>query len=359
MATPLVRKAYGNALAVGGATRRPCPGLRCEPYTPRHDHPYSSASAAHAALRRPAPRRPRTGIRSRAPAQRPVLLCRTNSGSLPRALVLNEALGTELGLSPEALRSPTLLACLAGNASWPGATPYAMTYGGHQSGTWAGQLGDGRAINLGDLIDQAERRQCLQLKGAGPTPYPAARTAAPCCGHPFENTFAARPWQPLASPPPGPLPLLTGDGVLRDRSRDGQVEAEPGAIVCRVAESFLRFGHFELLAARQSRKRPDASRLPENAPFPRNSGADKARYLALYEAICQRTAALVAKWTGLGFVHHVLNTDNPSVLGLTIDHGPYGWLDRYTPGWTSTPATTEAAIALSSRSLSPSGIWLS
>ena len=127
--------------------------------------------------------------------------------SAPRALVLNEALGTELGLSPEALHSPTLLACLAGNASWPGATPYAMTYGGHQFGTWAGQLGDGRAINLGDLIDPSGAPPMPAAEGRGPHPLlPRRGRPRRVCAHPFENTYAARPWRPLASPPPGPSP---------------------------------------------------------------------------------------------------------------------------------------------------------
>jgi uncharacterized protein YdiU (UPF0061 family) len=211
-----------------------------------------------------------------------------------------------------------------------------MTYGGHQFGTWAGQLGDGRAINLGDLIDQAERRQCLQLKGAGPTPYSRGADGRAVLRSSLREYVCSEAMAALGVPTTRALALLTtGDGVLRDRFYNGQVEAEPGAIVCRVAESFLRFGHFELLAARQE---PETLRTLldylTTHHFPEISGTDKARYLALYEAICQRTAALVAKWTGLGFVHGVLNTDNLSVLGLTIDYGPYGWLDRYTPGWT-------------------------
>ncbi|MEC8717835.1 MAG: protein adenylyltransferase SelO family protein, partial [Pseudomonadota bacterium] len=150
-----------SALALGSASRTlPAMTTHIPSLPPLTQH--------YAAL---LPADPERGATPRAPRNALFSFVEPTPVAAPRALVLNEALGTELGLSPEALHSPTLLACLAGNASWPGATPYAMTYGGHQFGTWAGQLGDGRAINLGDLIDQAERRQCLQLKGAGPTPY--------------------------------------------------------------------------------------------------------------------------------------------------------------------------------------------
>ena len=133
-----------------------------------------------------------------------------------------------------------------------------MTYGGHQFGTWAGQLGDGRAINLGDLIDQAEHRQCLQLKGAGPTPYSRGADGRAVCAHPFENTYAARPWRPLASPTTRALALLTtGDGVLRDRFYNGQVEAEPGAIVCRVARGSCALGILNCWRPGRSRKRSE------------------------------------------------------------------------------------------------------
>ncbi|MFZ8889780.1 MAG: protein adenylyltransferase SelO family protein, partial [Pseudomonadales bacterium] len=195
---------------------------------------------------------PERGAQPRAPRNALFSLVEPTPVAAPRALVLNEALGTQLGLSPEVMRSPALLACLAGNAAWPGATPYAMTYGGHQFGTWAGQLGDGRAINLGDLFDQAGHRQSLQLKGAGPTPYSRGADGRAVLRSSLREYLCSEAMAALGVPTTRALALLTtGDGVLRDRFYNGQVEAEPGAIVCRVAESFLRFGHFELLAARQ------------------------------------------------------------------------------------------------------------
>ena len=315
-----------NALALG-------PASRTLPAMTTHTPTLPPPSQHYAAL---LPGDPERGPKPRAPRKALFSFVEPTPVAAPRALVLNEALGIELGLSPEVLHSPTLLACLAGNAAWPGATPYAMTYGGHQFGTWAGQLGDGRAINLGDLFDQAGHRQSLQLKGAGPTPYSRGADGRAVLRSSLREYVCSEAMAALGVPTTRALALLTtGDGVLRDRFYNGQVEAEPGAIVCRVAESFLRFGHFELLAARQE---PETLQTLldylATHHFPELSGTGKARTLALYEAICRRTAALVAKWTGLGFVHGVLNTDNLSVLGLTIDYGPYGWLDRYTPGWT-------------------------
>ena len=254
----------------------------------------------------------------------------------PAFLALNRPLGEALGLSPAQLDGDELLACLAGNGAWPGATPFAMAYGGHQFGTWAGQLGDGRAINLGDLQDHEGRWQSLQLKGAGPTPYSRGADGRAVLRSSLREYVCSEAMAALGVPTTRGLSLVqTGDPVLRDRFYNGDVRPEPGAIVCRVAESFIRFGHFELLAARQDRATLETLlSYVEDRHFPGLTGQGKDRHLAFYEAVCQRTADLAAQWSRLGFVHGVLNTDNLSILGLTIDYGPYGWLDRYTPEWT-------------------------
>src|SRR3569623_2446364 len=220
--------------------------------------------------------------------------------------------------------------------------PWASNYGGHQFGHWAGQLGDGRAITVGEIINAAGQRWELQLKGAGPTPYSRHADGRAVLRSSIREFLCSEAMHHLGVPTTRALCLVeTGEAVVRDMFYDGHPREEPGAIVCRVAPSFVRFGHFELPYARN-----DVALLRQLADFtirrafPHLRGQGEALYADWFGVVCERTARLMALWMRVGFVHGVMNTDNMSILGLTIDYGPYGWIDDYDPDWT--PNTTDA-----------------
>jgi uncharacterized protein YdiU (UPF0061 family) len=234
------------------------------------------------------------------------------------------------------LLKPSDPAVLAGNRVLPGMKPYAARYGGHQFGQWAGQLGDGRAITLGEVIATDGSRQELQLKGAGRTPYSRTADGRAVLRSSLREFACSEAMHFLGVPTTRALSLVaTGEKVIRDMFYDGHPAAEPGAIVCRVAPSFVRFGNFEILNERNEHDllRALADYLIGNH-FPGHT------YASWFQEICRRTALLMVDWMRLGFVHGVMNTDNMSILGLTIDYGPYGWLEGYDPMWT--PNTTDA-----------------
>ncbi len=216
-----------------------------------------------------------------------------------------------------------------------------MCYGGHQFGHWAGQLGDGRVVNLGELVTPDGGRQELQLKGAGITPYSRGADGRAVLRSSLREFLCSEAMHHLGVPTTRALSLVaTGDTVVRDMFYDGHPEAEPGAITCRVAPSFLRFGSFELPASRKDTALLQALvdySVREHAPAFWQGRADIAGW---FRDICLRTASLLVHWQRVGFVHGVMNTDNMSILGLTIDYGPYGWLEPYDPQWT--PNTTDA-----------------
>lgn len=257
--------------------------------------------------------------------------------SAPTLLAYSREVAAQLALSEEALNEPAFLSVLAGNAPPPGVTPFAANYGGHQFGHWAGQLGDGRAIGLGELNGFE-----LQLKGAGPTPYSRRGDGRAVLRSSIREFLCSEAMHHLGVPTTRALCLvLTGDRVVRDMFYDGHPEPEPGAIVCRVAKSFLRFGNFELCASRD-----DVALLRQLGAFtlthyfPHLGAPSKDSFAGLLTEVAQRTASLMAQWQAVGFVHGVMNTDNMSMLGLTIDYGPYGWVDDFDPAWT--PNTTDA-----------------
>ena len=262
----------------------------------------------------------------------------------PRLLAYSTEMARELGLDGDEINSPRWVAALAGNALLPGMSAYATCYGGHQFGNWANQLGDGRAINLGETINAAGQRFELQLKGAGPTPYSRRADGRAVLRSSIREFLCSEAMHHLGVPTTRALSLVsTGEAVRRDMFYDGHAVDEPGAVVCRVAPSFIRFGHFELPAARGDdtllRQLVDfciARDFPELAAVPQDE-----RLLRWFVEICERTARLMVHWLRVGFVHGVMNTDNMSILGLTIDYGPYGWIDDFDPGWT--PNTTDAA----------------
>jgi len=262
--------------------------------------------------------------------------------SAPRMVAWSSEVARQLGLDEVVMRSPETARVLAGNALWPGMVPYSANYGGHQFGHWAGQLGDGRAIVLGELMAPDGTRHELQLKGAGPTPYSRRADGRAVLRSSIREFLCSEAMHHLGVPTTRALSLVaTGDSVIRDMFYDGNPEPEPGAIVCRVAPTFLRFGNFELCTSRG-----EVELLKQLADytvthfFPELGKPSKETYAAFYREVARRTAKLIAHWQAVGFVHGVMNTDNMSILGLTIDYGPYGWIDNFDPGWT--PNTTDA-----------------
>ncbi|NUO78311.1 MAG: YdiU family protein [Lysobacter sp.] len=260
----------------------------------------------------------------------------------PRLLAYSAEMAARLGLDEAAVRSPEFAQVFAGNALLPGMQPFASNYGGHQFGHWAGQLGDGRAIGLGEVVNAAGERWELQLKGAGPTPYSRTADGRAVLRSSVREFLCSEAMHHLGVPTTRALSLIgTGEDVVRDMFYDGHPKAEPGAVVCRVAPSFLRFGHFELPASRGDIEL--LRRLVDfciRRDYPQLTGSGEALHAAWFAQVCERTAVTMAHWMRVGFVHGVMNTDNLSILGLTIDYGPYGWVDNYDPDWT--PNTTDA-----------------
>ena len=198
------------------------------------------------------------------------------------------------------------------------------------------QLGDGRAITLAELIAADGSRQELQLKGAGKTPYSRTADGRAVLRSSLREFACSEAMFHLGVPTTRALSLVgTGEEVIRDMFYDGHPRAEPGAIVCRVAPSFVRFGNFQILAANN-----ELEALKRLADYVIRHHYPGHSYASWYQELCRRTAALMIDWMRLGFVHGVMNTDNMSILGLTIDYGPYGWLEGYDPMWT--PNTTDA-----------------
>ncbi len=264
----------------------------------------------------------------------------------PITAIWSSEVASLLGLSEAVCGSPDFAAVFGGNRTPSGADPFAMCYGGHQFGNWAGQLGDGRAIALGEIRDVNGDHQTLQLKGPGPTPYSRGADGRAVLRSSVREFLCSEAMFHLGVPTTRALSLVvTGDSVMRDMLYDGNPAAEPGAIVCRVAPSFIRFGNFQLPASRGDhdllRQVVDYTIARD---FPhlvmKSAIVDQTSILRFFEEVCERSISLVVNWMRVGFVHGVLNTDNMSILGLTIDYGPYGWLENFDPDWT--PNTTDA-----------------
>lgn len=261
----------------------------------------------------------------------------------PKLVCYSEEVAQDLGLSPQDCESETFLRVLAGNELLPGMDPFAMCYGGHQFGNWAGQLGDGRAITLGEVALQPRKRLSLQLKGAGETPYSRTADGLAVLRSSLREFVCSEAMHFLRVPTTRALSLiLTGDEVIRDMLYDGNPAPEQGAVVCRVAPSFVRFGNFEICAARREIELlQQLADFTIDNDFPSLSEMQgKDRYVEWFREVVRLTAVMIVDWMRVGFVHGVMNTDNMSILGLTIDYGPYGWLEDFDPNWT--PNTTDA-----------------
>ncbi|PWZ03973.1 UPF0061 protein [Zea mays] len=252
---------------------------------------------------------------------------------------------------------------------WIASLPYAQCYGGHQFGVWAGQLGDGRAIALGEVVNSRGERWELQLKGCGKTPYSRFADGLAVLRSSIREFLCSEAMHGLGIPTTRALCVVeTGKSVVRDMFYEhsgfislndsllhvfllfdactggnvllGNAKEEPGAIVCRVAPSFLRFGSYQIHASRGKEDIEIVRRLADytiHHHFPHLENMKKSEAWAV--EVAERTAYLIARWQGVGFTHGVLNTDNMSVLGLTIDYGPFGFLDAFDPSYT--PNTTD------------------
>lgn len=260
--------------------------------------------------------------------------------SAPVLVHASEEVGNLLGLTAADLQSDEFLSIFSGAKVLDNTKPYAMCYGGHQFGHWAGQLGDGRAINLTE-VEHDGKRWALQLKGSGETPYSRTADGLAVLRSSIREHLCSEAMYHLGVPTTRSLSLmLTGDEVMRDMMYDGNPAYEKGAVVCRIAPSFIRFGNFQIFAARQDvETMRTLTDYTIRHHFPTIKEGTKEGYAAFFAEVTKRTLKMVIDWQRVGFVHGVMNTDNLSILGLTIDYGPYGWLEGYDPDWT--PNTTD------------------
>jgi serine/tyrosine/threonine adenylyltransferase len=243
----------------------------------------------------------------------------------PTLLVLNEELAAELGVDPAALREPAGVALLVGHGLPDGVRPVAQAYAGHQFGGYVPRLGDGRALLLGEVIDVEGRRRDVHLKGSGRTPFARGGDGKAAVGPMLREYLIAEAMHGLGIPTTRALSVVaTGERVFRET-------ALPGAVLCRIAASHLRVGTFQYAAATGDR---DLLRALADHAVARHypDAADAAnRYLELYRRVVEAQARLVARWMLVGFVHGVMNTDNTTISGETIDYGPCAFMDAFDP----------------------------
>ena len=243
----------------------------------------------------------------------------------PRLIKLNRALAVRLGLDPDLLESPEGAEILAGKRLPDGAQPIAMAYAGHQFGHFVPQLGDGRAILLGEVIDIDGIRRDIQLKGSGPTPFSRRGDGRAALGPVLREYIVSEAMAALGIPTTRSLAAtITGESVMRET-------VLPGAVLTRVASSHIRVGTFQYFAARGDTE--GVRRLADHAiarHYPQAAQAERP-YRALLEGVIARQAELVARWLQVGFIHGVMNTDNTSISGETIDYGPCAFMDHYDP----------------------------
>ncbi len=257
----------------------------------------------------------------------------------PSLVRLNERLARDLGLDPDRLREPEAIAVFAGNATPPGSDPLAMAYAGHQFGGFSPQLGDGRALLLGEILDIQGRRRDIQLKGSGPTPFSRRGDGRAALGPVLREYVISDAMAALNVPTTRALAAVTtGEPVYRER-------ALPGAVLTRVAASHVRVGTFQYFAVRRDL---EAIRLLADhviARHYREAAGARDPYLALLDAVVAAQAELVARWLLVGFIHGVMNTDNMSIAGETIDFGPCAFMDTYNPAQVYSSIDTQGRYA--------------
>ena len=249
--------------------------------------------------------------------------CQAEPATAPTLLQFNHALAKELGLDPVALDSEAGLAIFSGNATPEGSEPLAQAYAGHQFGGFSPQLGDGRALLLGEVIDTQQRRRDIQLKGSGRTPFSRGGDGLAAIGPVLREYLIGEAMHALGVPTTRALAAVaTGKHVYREI-------ALPGAILTRIAASHIRVGTFQYAGARG-----DILKVRELADYaiqrhyPDTADAENP-YLAFFAAVADAQAALVARWMNIGFIHGVMNTDNMTISGETIDYGPCAFMDKY------------------------------
>ena len=243
----------------------------------------------------------------------------------PKLLRFNQKLAAELGVEADLSDPDRLAAVLSGNVVPQGASPLAMAYAGHQFGNFVPQLGDGRAILIGEVMDRAGQRRDIQWKGAGPTPFSRRGDGRAALGPVIREYVVSEAMHALGIPATRALAAVsTGELVQREQEQQG-------AVFVRVAASHVRVGTFQFFAARGDTEgvRTLANYVIERH-YPDLMGAQNP-YLALLQAVADRQAELIARWLGVGFIHGVMNTDNMTISGETIDFGPCAFLDEYNP----------------------------
>ncbi|MBU3689884.1 MAG: hypothetical protein B7C54_05410 [Acidimicrobiales bacterium mtb01] len=250
---------------------------------------------------------------------------RANVVADPRLLAFNDELADELGLDSAFLRSPDGVAVLVGNVVPDGAEPIAQAYSGHQFGGFSPRLGDGRALLLGELIDVRGRRRDIHLKGSGRTPFARGGDGKAAIGPMLREFIMGEAMHALGVPTTRALAVVaTGESIARE-------SLLPGAVLARVASSHLRVGTFQFAATTHDNDL--LKRLADYAiarHYPEVAGADNP-YLSFYERVVDAQAALIARWMNLGFIHGVMNTDNMTISGETIDYGPCAFMDAFNP----------------------------
>jgi uncharacterized protein YdiU (UPF0061 family) len=244
-------------------------------------------------------------------------------GEAPRLIHANRSAAELLDLDPAVFGDPQFVEVLSGHRALEGFSPLAMVYSGHQFGVWAGQLGDGRALLIGQVRNRKGELWDIQLKGAGKTPYSRFGDGRAVMRSTIREYLASEALAALGIPTSRALAIVaTGETVLRETR-------EPGAVLTRLARSHIRFGHFEHFFHRGMKD--EVRKLADHVMaeyFPDIAAGD---YAAWFGEVVRRTAELIAQWQAVGFAHGVMNTDNMSILGLTIDYGPYGFMDGYDP----------------------------
>ena len=239
----------------------------------------------------------------------------------PRLIKLNEGLARELGLDAEALAGPEGVEILAGNRVAEGSEPLAMAYAGHQFGGFVPQLGDGRAILLGEVVDTHGVRRDIQLKGSGPTPFSRRGDGRAALGPVLREYIVAEAFAALGIPTTRALAAVaTGEMIWRETP-------QPGAVLTRVASSHVRVGTFQFFAARGD---VEGLRVLADYVIARHY-PDAGSTRELLDRVIARQAELIARWMCVGFIHGVMNTDNMSIAGETIDYGPCAFMDKYHP----------------------------
>jgi serine/tyrosine/threonine adenylyltransferase len=260
----------------------------------------------------------------------------------PHVVCINRSLAAQLGIDPALVASPEGVQAFTGNVPIEGSRPLATVYSGHQFGVWAGQLGDGRAILLGELRTPAGPQE-LQLKGSGRTPYSRMGDGRAVLRSSIREFLGSEAMQALGIPTTRALCVTGSPAPVR------REEVETAAVVTRTSPSFVRFGHFEHFSAggRHEELRQLADYVIERF-YPGCRLTDRFAgnaYAALLEQVSERTAAMVAQWQAVGFCHGVMNTDNMSILGLTIDYGPFQFLDAFDPAHICNHSDTQGRYA--------------